>query len=90
MKFTWYAAVLPLSLNFILYLLYPPSGHGWPGGPLWQITALWCAFGVPLTMLYWIVRLVRHAWGQGSAAQPAPPAIEYGEPDSGRIFGRLS
>lgn len=33
--------------------------------------------------VYWIVRLVRRAWRDGSA--PAPS-----EPESGRIFGRLS
>jgi protein-S-isoprenylcysteine O-methyltransferase Ste14 len=90
MRFTWYAVVLPLFLNLILYFLYPAVGNEWPGGPLWKVTALWCAFGFPFAFVYWMVRLVRSAWQDGSATQTAHLVIEAGEPDNGRIFGRLN
>lgn len=90
MRFTWYAVVLPLLLNLILYFLYPANGNGWPGGPLWKLTALWVAFGTPCASVYWLVRLVGHAWQDSGAAQPAPIVSESSAPDTGRIFGQLN
>ena len=90
MKFTCWSVVVPFFLAGFQMLLNPHPVGMWPSGPAFALTAIWFWCGVPCAMLYWIVRLVRFAWGQGGAAHQAPPSIEYSEPDSGRIFGRLS
>jgi hypothetical protein len=90
MTFTFWSVVVPLLLCGVGSFLAPQPIGLYPRHPIFSLGAFWFWCGVPCAVLYWIVRLVRHAWGQGSAAQPAPPSIEYSEPDSGRIFGRLS
>jgi hypothetical protein len=90
MRFTWYAVFLPLLLNLTIRLFSPAINHEWPGGPLWKITAFWFVCGFPCAAVYWLVRLVRCAWQDGSATRPAPEMLEASAPDSGRIFGRLN
>jgi hypothetical protein len=90
MTFTFWSVVVPFFLCALGNLLAPQPIVLYPRHPVFALGALWGAFGVPAAMLYWTVRLGRHAWGNGSAAHQAPPSIEYSEPDSGRIFGRLS
>ena len=90
MKFTFWSVVVPFLIVGVGSLIAPQPIGLYPRGPVFAIGAFWFVCGVPCALLYWTVRLVRHAWGQGSPAHQAPREIEYSEPDSGRIFGRLN
>jgi hypothetical protein len=90
MKFTFWSVGLPFLLVGLQLAMRSPADRLPFGVGFSLALTVWFWCGVPCAILYWIVRLVRHAWGNGGAAQPAQPAIEYSEPDSGRIFGRLS
>jgi hypothetical protein len=90
MKFTVYC-YLPGALLLALCYFNYNYGAKIPNVALvWLFGLFLLMAGTFLAGIYWLVRLVRHAWGNGGAAHQAPPSIEYSEPDSGRIFGRLN
>jgi len=90
LKFTFYC-YLPAALILALcYFGHNPNKEIPNEGLVWVFGLFLLMAGTFVAGIYWLVRLVRHAWGHGSAAHQAPPSIEYSEPDSGRIFGRLN
>jgi hypothetical protein len=90
LKFTFYC-YLPAALILALCYVNYNYGAAVPNvGLVWLFGLFLLMAGTFVAGIYWLVRLVRHAWGNGSAAHQAPPSIEYSEPDSGRIFGRLN
>jgi hypothetical protein len=52
------------------------------GTPLNTAVTIWFWLGIFASVVYWIARVVRRAWREGTP--PAPTQTE-----SGRIFGRL-
>ncbi len=83
MKFTFFA-YLPSILLLALAMLQPETKHPDHNtvlvGGFGAILFFFATFAVGI---YWLVRLVRYAWGE----RPAP--VESA-PSDGRIFGRLS
>lgn len=74
MKFTFWAVGLPFLAIGVLFLMngvhsVSPAHPGMAG-----LFALWCGCGAPATVIYWIVRLVRRAWGDGDRQATARPA----------------
>lgn len=90
MKFTFYCYLPGALLLALCYVNYNYGSNVPNVGLVWLFGLFLLMAGTFVAGIYWLVRLVRHAWGNGGAAQPAQPAIEYSEPDSGRIFGRLT
>lgn len=90
MRFTFWSVGLPSLIVLAVIIVGgvhdPTRLLGSFNGPL----AIWIIVGFPLTVIYWIVRLVRHAWDQGRASAPADPEINSTGPDTGRIFGNLN
>jgi hypothetical protein len=83
MKFTFWAVGCPLLL-FGLDLILEGKPHGFLRYTTIQnLTGFWFWCGFPATVIYWIVRLVRYAWGGGSAPA-APPS------SNGSVFGKLN
>jgi hypothetical protein len=90
MRFTLWSVVFPFLLAGIQLQLAPHSRLGWPSGPLFFLTMVWFWCGVPCAVVYWLVRIARLAWRQGTTAPAATLEINSTEPDTGRIFGRLN
>ncbi len=78
MKFTFWAVIVPFLL-FGLDLIVEGKPHGFFHWSTTQnIAGIWFWCGLPLTVIYWIVRLVRHAWGDGDRqATPRPAGWIY-------------
>jgi hypothetical protein len=74
MKFTFWAIGVPL-LIFGLDLIVEGKPHGFFSYTTIQnLTGFWFWAGLPCTVVYWIVRVVRRSWNDGSAQPPARPA----------------
>jgi len=73
MKLTFWAVGCPFLIGVAML--------AWHGGSLSYLShsrfaglfAWWFWVGVPLTLIYWLVRLVRYAWRDGTPAAPARP-----------------
>ena len=83
MRFTFWAIGAPFLLVALAKLLYTPGDRGTLLAMIAGFSSIWFFVGIPCVLVYWIMRVARRAWRDGSA-----PAAS--EPESGRIFGRLS
>lgn len=73
MRFTFWAVGAPLLLALVS-LLFAIDRSTMPiAGLLGMIWLPWVWVGSPATVVYWVVRLVRHAWRDGSSPKPARP-----------------
>jgi|SoimicMinimDraft_17_1059745.scaffolds.fasta_scaffold158022_1 hypothetical protein len=90
MRFTFYAVVLPLFVQGLELAFRSPDNPVPFGFGISFLIAIWFACGAACTVLYWLVRVVRYAWGNGSTAQPITRSDETSVPDTGRIFGQLN
>ena len=83
MRFTFWAVGVPFLLGALQALLSTPHNGAPFGAAIALVTAVWFFAGCGATFVYWMVRLVRHAWSDGRRqATPVEP--------SDKIFGRIS
>ena len=78
MKVTFWSVGVPFGLAAIQAAMSSP-GHGAPlGAAVALITVIWLCAGVPAAIGYWIVRLARRAWRDGTPqASPRPSGWIY-------------
>lgn len=66
MKFTAWALGPPFLLAIYHLVVYGAAKHRGPMYPHEAITGVWVLVGFPATFLYWVVRLIRRAFSDGS------------------------
>lgn len=74
MKFTFWAVGAPLLLLAASFALDSSAHPHGPTGVFGVVLFFWIIVGSPAVVFYWLVRLVRHAWRDGSASSSARPA----------------
>jgi len=74
MKFTFWAVGCPFLGIGVLFIING-GPHAQPAYPaLAGLFAVWFWGGLPATFIYWLVRVVRHAWRDGTPQTPTRPA----------------
>lgn len=63
MRFTFWSVGAPFALAGIQAFMSGPHNGAPLGAGVALVTVIWFCVGVPAAVVYWIVRLVRVAWG---------------------------
>lgn len=74
MKVTFWLFFLPLLLIAAAFVVDSNPHPRGPTGVYGAVLFFWILGGAPATVIYWITRLVRRSWRDGSASSPARPA----------------
>ena len=81
MRLTFWAVVFPFMLAAVQWAMSSPVDGAPLGAAVAGITAIWFVCGLPVCAVYWLVRLARRAWRDGSPRAVPSVKADYPAPD---------